>query len=71
MMKNYRGPAPLPPPNRCSWFGARLHVAGTHCRLADLTVRLLTVLGPERQTGGTSPPRVDNAHKKGMCVKTA
>ena len=44
MMMPSRGPAPLPPPNRRSWFGARLRVAGAHCRLADMTVRLLALL---------------------------
>ncbi|MBT3307140.1 MAG: hypothetical protein HN377_11755 [Alphaproteobacteria bacterium] len=48
MMMPSRGPAPLPPPNRRSWFGARLCVASAHCRLADTTVRLLALLGSER-----------------------
>ncbi|NQV83122.1 MAG: hypothetical protein HQ494_04805 [Rhodospirillales bacterium] len=54
MMMPSRGPAPLPPPNRRSWFGARLHVASAHCRLADTTVRLLALLGPERMFSDSS-----------------
>ena len=57
MMRNSRGPAPLPPPNRHSWFVARLRVASTHCRLADLTFRLLTALSQTRTFSGVPPAK--------------
>ena len=57
MMKPFCGPAPLVPLNRRSWFGARLRVAGTHCRLVEITIRWLSAFAQTRSFPGIPPTK--------------